>query len=101
MSMTKPITRVALAILIALAVIALTSAAVQGLLGRGAPQAQENAAKAHVVTGVQTNLNHYRSSIYGQDYFGTQAEPSTQPESAPGKGQGHGCESEMRVDPTD
>jgi len=98
--MAKPISRVAIAVLIALAIIAVTSAAVQGLLGRTAA-AEENTAKAHVVTGVQTNLNHYRSSIYGQDYFGNQADTYTQPESAPGKGQGHGCESEMRVDPTD
>jgi hypothetical protein len=100
MALSKPVARIALAVLIALAVIAATSAAVQGLLGRTASEAQENVAKAHEVSGLQTNLNHYRSSIYGQDYFGTQAEPYIQPQSAPDKG-GHNCESEMRVDPND
>jgi hypothetical protein len=88
--MSKPIARVTLAILISLVLIAATYMTVQGAL----PKIGGNSAQVHVVDGLQTNLNHYRSSAAE-----VQSLQSTQSFDQPG--QGHGCESEARVSPDD
>ena len=59
--MSKPIARVVFVTLISLALIAATYVTVQGALPRGGASAQ-----VHVVNGLQTNLNHYRTSISDQ-----------------------------------
>jgi len=92
--MSKRIAQVAFSVLISLAVIVAIYTSVQGL----APKADTNSAKVHVVNGLQTNLNHFRSSAAELESAGIQADPFVQPD----KGSGHGgCEDELRVNPSD
>jgi len=87
--MSKPITRVTLAILISLALIAATYMTVQGAL----PRIGANSVGAHVVSGLQTNLNHYRGASNLESLQSVQPMNQT--------GQGHGCDSEYRSVPQD
>jgi hypothetical protein len=88
--MSKPIFRVTFAILISLALIAATYMTVQGAFAK----VGGNSAGVHEVSGLQTNLNHYRSSAAEvQSLQSTQSFEKT--------GEGHGCESEARVSPDD
>lgn len=83
--MSKPGTRVVLAVLISLAVIVGIYTSVQG----AASETQRSG--THLVSGARVNLDHYR-----------EAEPAPAPlqEYQPGKGHGGGgCESENRSDP--
>ena len=83
--MSKPGTRVVLAVLISLAVIIGIYTSVQG----AASEAVRSG--THLVSGARVNLDHYR-----------EAEPAPAPlqEYQPGKGHGSGgCESENRSDP--
>jgi hypothetical protein len=88
--MSKPIARVAFFTLIALVLIAAAYFTVQGAFAK----AETNSARAHTVDGLQTNLNHYRSSAAE-----VQSLQSTQSFNQPS--QGHDCESEARVSPDD
>lgn len=56
--MSKPITRVVFAVLISLVLIAATYVTVQGAL----PGVDSRATGVHMVNGLQTNLNHDRST---------------------------------------
>ena len=83
--MSKPGTRVVLAVLISLAVIVGIYSTVQGAAS------ETLRAGSHLVSGAKVNLDHYR-----------EAEPAPAPlqEYQPGKGHGGGgCESENRSDP--
>jgi hypothetical protein len=88
--MSKPIARVAFFTLIALVLIAAAYLTVQGAFAK----TETNIARAHTVDGLQTNLNHYRSSAAEvQSMQSTQSFNQT--------GQGHGCESEHQSIPQD
>jgi len=95
--MSKPIARVVFSVLIALALIAATSTNVQGWLGSILPDAGTNSAKAHVVNGLKTNLNHDRSSASELESSQMQADPFAQPDT----GKGHGCGSDVQTSPDD
>jgi hypothetical protein len=88
--MSKPVARVALITLLSLLLIAAAYMTVQGAFAKG----DISRSQAHEVSGLQTNLNHYRSSAAEvQSLQSTQSFEKT--------GQGHGCESEARVVPQD
>ena len=62
--MSKPIARVVFITLISLALIAATYVTVQGAVPKVGASAQ-----AHIVSGLQTNLNHYRASVADQTNY--------------------------------
>jgi hypothetical protein len=95
--MSKPIARVVFAVLISLALIAATSTSARGWLGRIMPKVGANTAQVHIVNGLQTNFNHYRSSVYELQSIQTQID--TQSADQPGKG--HGCHSDSQINPDD
>ena len=95
--MSKPIARVAFFLLISLVLIAATSASVRGWLGGTRDVA---GVQSHVVSGLQTNLNHDRSTV--SELQTLQLQMDSQPlqqQQQPGKG--HGCESEAQNAPID
>jgi hypothetical protein len=95
--MSKPMTRVVLSALIALALVIGIYTSVQGGLSSKLLKNEVNSAQAHVVNGLQTNLNHDRSSAAELQSSSSQADMNTQP-----AGQGHGgCDHEVRTDPYD
>jgi hypothetical protein len=92
--MSKPITRIAFFVLVSLLLIAATSASVRGWLGSSSETA---GVQSHVVSGLQTNLNHDRSTVSDLQTLQLQMDSqSLQP-----SGQGHGCESERQNVPLD
>jgi hypothetical protein len=92
--MSKPITRVAFFVLVSLLLIAATSASVRGWLGGTRDVAS---VQSHVVSGLQTNLNHDRSTVSELQTLQLQMDSqSLQP-----SGKGHGCESERQNVPLD
>jgi hypothetical protein len=93
--MSKPIARVVLISLISLALIAATYMTVQGAFARTDTKAA--GAQAHMVSGLQTNLNHDRSTV--SELEALQSAPSSQ--EGAGKHQGGGCESERQTSPID
>jgi len=95
--MSKPMTRVVLSALITLALLIGIYSSVQGGLSSKLLKTELNSAQAHVVNGLQTNLNHDRSSVAELQSASAQADMYTQPS---GKGHG-GCEDELRTDPND
>lgn len=93
--MSKPMVRLAFFVLISLVVIAATSASVRGWLGSSSEVA---AVQSHTVSGLQTNLNHDRSTV--SELQTLQFQMESQPlQKQPGSG--HGCESEQRSAPID
>lgn len=87
--MSKLSNRVALSVLISLLLLAGVYFTVFG----ASAEASETKAGTHLVSGAKVNLDHYRS-----------ADPAPAPlqsEFQPSKGEGHGCESEMRTSPED
>ncbi|HXG24056.1 MAG TPA: hypothetical protein VNJ09_05820 [Chthonomonadales bacterium] len=92
MSRSKPVTRIALSVLISLGIIAGIYTSVQGSL----LEAGVNAANVHVVNGLMTNLNHDRRSASELEKIEMQENLYSQP-----GGRGHGCEADMRIDPSD
>ena len=93
--MSKPIARVAFFLLISLVLIAATSASVRGWLGGARDVA---GVQSHVVSGLQTNLNHDRSTVSELQTLQLQMN-SQSLQQQPGKG--HGCESEGQNAPID
>ena len=91
--MSKPIVRVTFFVLISLALIAATSVSVRGWLG-GTREAA--GVQVHTVDGLQTNLNHDRSTTSELESVQSDAQPLLD---QPGKG--HGCESENQTNPND
>jgi hypothetical protein len=92
--MSKPVVRVAFFALISLVLIAATTFGVQGWLGG---KSNLSGAQVHIVSGLQTNLNHDRSTV--GELESLQMQGGSQPADQTGKG--HGCESEGRVSPQD
>ena len=92
--MSKPIARVLLFVLISLALIAATSFSVRGWLGG---KTEVSGAQAHLVSGLQTNFNHDRSSVSELETRQIQAGNQSLYKSD----MGHGCESEARMSPED
>ena len=93
--MSKPIARVAFFVFISLVLIAATSASVRGWLGSSSEVA---GVQSHVVSGLQTNLNHDRSTVTELQSLQLQMD-SQSLQQQPGKG--HGCESEQQNVPLD
>ena len=93
MTMSKPIVRVAFFLLISLALIAATYMTVQG----ARLKTETHTTQVHVVSGVQTNLNHDRLS--SAEVQSLQMNNSAQP----GNGSHHegGCHSDSQVTPQD
>jgi hypothetical protein len=92
--MSKPIARVAFFVLVSLVLIAATSASVRGWLGSSSDAAS---VQSHSVSGLQTNLNHDRSTV--SELQTLQLQMDSQSLQQPGKG--HGCESEQNSVPLD
>lgn len=95
--MSKPVARVALISLISLLLIAAAYMTVQGAFAKA--ETKSAGAQAHVVSGLQTNFNHDRSTVSELEALQTQGQPS-QPGSG-GHGDGGGCESERQTAPLD
>lgn len=92
--MSKPIARVAFFLLISLVLIAATSASVRGWLGSSSEVA---GVQSHAVSGLQTNLNHDRSTVSELQTLQLQMDSQSLQQS----GKGHGCESEQQTVPQD
>ena len=92
--MSKPTARIVLVSLVAVVLVAAAYLTVQGAFAK----AESAGAQAHVVSGLQTNFNHDRSTPAELEALQAQ-----QNFSDPGSGrhQGGGCESEMRTSPLD
>jgi hypothetical protein len=89
--MPKPSVRIALVTLISLALIAAVYMTVQGAF------AKSDSAGVHAVNGLQTNLNHDRSTVSEQNSLQSQAESQSLYQT----GRGHGCEDEAVFSPDD
>lgn len=94
--MSKPISRVVLISLVGLVLIVAAYLTVQGAFAK--TEAKSIGARAHVVSGLQTNFNHDRSTVSELQALQMQSQ-SSQP------GSGHhgngGCESEHQTVPQD
>lgn len=88
--MSKPIARVAFFVLISLVLIAATSVSVRGWLDN---TSQAAGVQIHAVDGLQTNLNHDRSTVAELESL----KNSTFSES----GHEGGCRSESQTSPDD
>ncbi|HET8669201.1 MAG TPA: hypothetical protein VFM05_00845 [Candidatus Saccharimonadales bacterium] len=95
--MSKPVARVALISLISLLLIAAAYMTVQGAFAKA--ETKSTGAQAHVVSGLQTNFNHDRSTVSELEAMQSQSQPS-QPETGR-HGDGGGCESERQAVPLD
>jgi hypothetical protein len=93
--MSKPTVRLAFFVLVSLLVIAATSASVQNWLGSSNEAAS---IQSHVVSGLQTNLNHDRSTVSELQTLQLQMDSQSLQQQS---GKGHGCESEQQSVPLD
>lgn len=93
--MSKMIAQVALSAVLGLGVIVGFSTDLQSRLSRLVQT--DNAARTHVVSGLQTNFNHYRSSVNALNQVEVQSDLQEFYQSD----QSHGCESESKIDPND
>jgi hypothetical protein len=94
--MSKPIARVAFFLLISLVLIAATSASVRGWLGNTTDAAS---VQAHVVSGLQTNLNHDRSTVSELQSLQLSGDLYSNPVDSSRKD--GGCHSEQHTSPLD
>jgi hypothetical protein len=95
--MSKPVAQVTFSALLGLVMIVGLSTNVQNKLSRVLAKT-ENGASAHVVNGVQTNFNHYRSSASVLNQLELQSDLQNQYQND----RPHGCESESnKTDPND
>jgi hypothetical protein len=92
--MSKPVARVAFFVLISLVLVAATSASVRGWLGGASGTA---GVQSHIVSGLQTNLNHDRSTVSELKSVQMQLDSQSLQQAGPG----HGCESERQIVPQD
>jgi hypothetical protein len=90
--MSKPIARVALITLLSLALIAAAYMTAQGAFAKG----DVSRIQAHEVSGLQTNLNHYRSNAAEVQSVQLQADSQFLD-----KPSGHHCDSEYQSVPQD
>jgi hypothetical protein len=94
-TMSKPTARIVLVSLIAVVLVAAAYLTVQGAFAK----AESAGAQAHVVSGLQTNFNHDRSTPAELEALKIQTQQNF---SDPGSGRhGGGCEDEMRTSPQD
>ena len=94
--MSKMIAQAALSALLGLGVIVGFSSDLQTRLSHALLKA-ESSAQVHVVNGLQTNFNHFRSSAGGLNQAELQSDLQSQYQSD----KPHGCESESKTDPND
>ena len=94
--MSKPVARVAFFVLISLVLIAATSASVRGWLGGTSATA---GVQAHSVSGLQTNLNHDRSTAAEIESLKLQGDLYTNPVDS--SRQDGGCHSDQHASPLD
>jgi hypothetical protein len=92
--MSKPTARMVLIAVIGIALIAATYYTVQGAFAK----TDTAGVQSHSVSGLQTNLNHDRSTV--AEVQSLQAQTDTFSEPGTGRG-GHGCEDEMHSVPLD
>ena len=85
--MSKPIARVVFIALISLALIAATYVTVQGAMPKVGASVQ-----VHLVNGLQTNLNHYRTSVSDQTNYANPVDDTHQ---------NGGCHSDSQNSPED
>jgi hypothetical protein len=93
--MSKPTARVALVTLIVLVLVAATYLTVQAAFAKS----ESAGTQAHIVSGLQTNFNHDRSTVSELEAVQLQSDTYSQP--GTGKQEGGGCHSEMHVSPED
>ena len=93
--MSKPIARVVLVSLVSLVLIAAAYMTVQGAFAK----ADTAGVQAHVVSGLQTNFNHDRSTV--SELEALQPRSDMQSGSGYQKNLGGGCESERHAVPLD
>lgn len=91
--MSKMIAQVALSALLGLGVLVGFSSDLQSRLSHVLLKS-ESSAQVHVVNGLQTNFNHYRSSGY-------QSELQSDLQSQYQSDKPHGCNGESKTDPND
>ena len=94
--MSKTTARVVLVSLLAIVLIAATYMTVQGAFAK----AESAGAQSHIVSGLQTNFNHDRSTPAELEALQAQKNFS-EPGSGRHQGGGGGCESEMQTSPLD
>ena len=92
--MSKPTARIVLITVIGIALIAATYITVQGAFAKS----DTAGVQSHSVSGLQTNLNHDRSTV--AEVQSLQVQKDTFSEPGAGRG-GHGCESETHSVPLD
>jgi hypothetical protein len=95
--MSKPTARVVLVTLISAVLIAAAYLTVQGAFAK----AETAGARAHEVSGLQTNFNHDRSSVSELQSLQIQNNASSQTEPGAGRHGSGGCESEQQSSPLD
>lgn len=93
--MSKPTARIVLVSLLAILLIAATYMTVQGAFAK----TESTGAQAHVVSGLQTNFNHDRSTL--AELQALQAQKNFSESGSGRHGGGGGCESEMQTSPLD
>lgn len=93
--MSKPITRVALVTIVSLVLVAVAYMTVQAAFAK----AETAGAQAHLVSGLQTNFNHDRSTV--SELQAVQAQNSAYSDPGAGKHHGVGCDSERNAVPQD
>ena len=96
--MSKPIARVVLVSFIGLVLIVAAYLTVQAAFAKA--ETNSVGARAHEVSGLQTNFNHDRSTVPEMEALKQQSQPSSQPGSGRHGGDG-GCESERQSVPMD
>jgi Tfp pilus assembly protein PilO len=94
--MSKPTARIVLVTLVGIVLIAAAYVTVQGAFAK----ADSAGAQAHVVSGLQTNFNHDRSTAAELDALQAQIN-NTYSEPGAGRHQGGGCEHESQSVPLD
>lgn len=96
--MSKPIARVTFFVLVSLVLIAATSVGVRGWLA-GTGDNEAAAVQSHAVGGLQTNLNHDRSTVSELESLESLETQQIQPGNS--HQGGGGCESEAQNNPND
>jgi hypothetical protein len=94
--MSKPIARVAFFVLVSLVLIAATFPGVRGWL---ASSGEAAGVQAHVVNGLQTNLNHDRSTASELESLQLNGDLYSNPVDSSRKD--GGCHSEQQTNPSD
>ena len=89
--MSKPIARVALVTIVSLVLVAVAYMTVQAAFAK----AESAGAQAHLVSGLQTNFNHDRSTV--SELNALQAQNNAYSDPGAGRHHGGGCREETYV----